>query len=216
MRYKRHILVIVLIAVVASLSSCTESKEKGIAMAKDFVKAWNMSSDSLNNQIDDIYDALDSITFKKPFVDAFIGEASKADSTIALAAKLLLKDEAAVSNELSDEIINGLADGTLNYKQANEKVIHFAEVCTKLGKDDVNKVFGELLDNAAAGLSLEKQMKVYSSATTPEKLGRALKEDAQAPNANKAMINKQVKALKSIYNAEDYKKFIDAYQDSSN
>jgi hypothetical protein len=55
-------------------------------------------------------------------------------------------------------------------------------------------------------------MKVYSSATTPEKLGLALKADAQSPNADKALIEQQLSALKSIYNAEDYKKFIDAYK----
>ena len=122
------------------------------------------------------------------------------------------KDEKPVYQIICDNIIDGLAGGTLNYTQANAKVMELAQVCTRLNKEDLNATFGELLDSKAAGLSLEKQMKVYSSATTPEKLGIALKADAQSPNADKALIEQQLSALKSIYNAEDYKKFIDAYK----
>lgn len=203
---------IVLIAVVALLGGCTQSKERGIAMAQDFVKAWSGDSAALAKQVESINAAVDSLTFKSPFVDAFIAEAGKADSTMALAAKVLLNDGKDVAGELCDNIIDGLAGGTLNYTQANAKVMELAQVCTRLNKEDLNATFGELLDSKAAGLSLEKQMKVYSSATTPEKLGLALKADAQSPNADKALIEQQLSALKSIYNAEDYKKFIDAYK----
>lgn len=212
MKFKKLTLVAVMIGVITLLSSCQQGKEKGIAMAADFVKAWNSEGDSLKSQIEKINLSLDSLTFKSPFVDAFIEEAGKSDSTIALAAKVLLQDGNDISSDLCDEIIDGLADGKLTYTQANAKVMQLAEVCTKLNKEDLNKAFGEMLDKQAAGLSLDKQMKVYGSATTPEKLGKALKADAQAPNADKDLINKQVEALKSIYNAEDYKKFIDSYK----
>lgn len=208
----RYFWPIVLLAVVALLGSCTQSKERGIAMAQDFVKAWSGDSAALAKQVESINAAVDSLTFKAPFVDAFIDEAGKADSTMALAAKVLLNDGKDVAGELCDNIIDGLAGGTLNYTQANAKVMELAQVCTRLNKEDLNATFGELLDSKAAGLSLEKQMKVYSSATTPEKLGLALKADAQSPNADKALIEQQLSALKSIYNAEDYKKFIDAYK----
>ena len=203
---------IVLITVVALLGGCTQSKERGIAMAQDFVKAWSGDSAALAKQVESIKAAVDSLTVKTPFVDAFIAEAGKADSTMALAAKVLLNDGKDVAGELCDHIIDGLAGGTLNYTQANAKVMELAQVCTRLNKEDLNATFGELLDSKAAGLSLEKQMKVYSSATIPEKLGLALKADAQSPNADKALIEQQLSALKSIYNAEDYKKFIDAYK----
>ena len=212
MKLSRLSLAALLLLVIASLSSCTESKEKGVAMAQDFVKAWNGDADSLNYQIEKINTTLDSITFKSPFVDAFIEEASKADSTMELAAQVLLKDGNEVASDLCDDIINGLANNDLNYKQASAKIIQLADVCNKLKKEDLNKTFGEMLDSKAEALSLNKQMKVYSSATTPEKLGKALKIDASAPNANKDLINQQVEALKAIYNEQDYKKFIDAYQ----
>ena len=212
MKKLRYFWPIVLVAVVALLGSCTQSKERGISMAQDFVKAWSGDSTALAKQVESINAAVDSLTFKAPFVDAFIAEAGKADSTMALAAKVLLNDGKDVAGELCDNIIDGLAGGTLNYTQANAKVMELAQVCTRLNKEDLNATFGELLDSKAAGLSLEKQMKVYSSATTPEKLGLALKADAQSPNADKALIEQQLSALKSIYNAEDYKKFIDAYK----
>jgi hypothetical protein len=181
-------------------------------MAVDFVKAWNGDNDSLKMEVENINAVVDSLTFKRPFVNAFIDEASKSDSTIALAAKVLLKNGDDVSSEMCTEIINGLADGTLNYTQANAKIMQFADVCTKLNKENLNKSFGKMLDEYAAALSIDKQMKVYSAATTPEKLGEAMKEDAKAPNADKALIKRQVEALKSIYNTEDYKKFIDSYK----
>ena len=86
------------------------------------------------------------------------------------------------------------------------------EVCGRLKKDDLAQAFGAQLDSEASSLPLEKQMKVYSSATTPEKLGAALKADSQAPNADQALINRQVEALKGIYSAQDYKKFIDSFK----
>ena len=76
MKLSRLSLAALLLLVIASLSSCTESKEKGVAMAQDFVKAWNGDADSLNYQIEKINTTLDSITFKSPFVDAFIEEAA--------------------------------------------------------------------------------------------------------------------------------------------
>lgn len=210
MRTSRFSLVALLLLALTTLAGCTQSKEKGIAMANDFVKAWNAGGDTLSQQIAKINAALDSLTFKSPFVDAFIDEAGKNDSTLSLAAKVLLKDSTEVADALSDEIIDGLASGTLNYTQANAKVMQLAQVCSKLNKDGLNKAFGSMLDSKAAALSLEKQMKVYSSATTPEKLGKALKVDARA-GADKALLDSQIKALKSIYSDDDYKKFIDAY-----
>lgn len=212
MKLSRFSVATLLLLIIAALSGCTESKEKGIAMAQDFVKAWNSDGDSLNIQVEKINSALDSITFKSPFVNAFIEEATKADSTMTLAAQVLLNDGNDVTSQLCDEIIDGLASDKLNYTQASAKIIQLAEVCSKLKKEDLNKAFGQQLDSKAAALSLDKQMKVYSSATTPEKLGSALKEDASQPNADKGLINSQVEALKNIYNAQDYKKFIDAYQ----
>lgn len=212
MKLSRFSVATLLLLIIAALSGCTESKEKGIAMAQDFVKAWNSDGDSLNIQVEKINSALDSITFKSPFVNAFIEEATKADSTMTLAAQVLLNDDNDVTSQLCDEIIDGLASDKLNYTQASAKIIQLAEACSKLKKEDLNKAFGQQLDSKAAALSLDKQMKVYSSATTPEKLGSALKEDASQPNADKGLINSQVEALKNIYNAQDYKKFIDAYQ----
>lgn len=212
MKLSRFSVATLLLLIIAALSGCTESKEKGIAMAQDFVKAWNSDGDSLNIQVEKINSALDSITFKSPFVNAFIEEATKADSTMTLAAQVLLNDGNDVTSQLCDEIIDGLASDKLNYTQASAKIIQLAEVCSKLKKEDLNKAFGQQLDSKASALSLDKQMKVYSSATTPEKLGSALKEDASQPNADKGLINSQVEALKNTYNAQDYKKFIDAYQ----
>ena len=212
MKLSRFSVATLLLLIITALSGCTESKEKGIAMAQDFVKAWNSDGDSLNIQVEKINSALDSITFKSPFVNAFIEEATKADSTMTLAAQVLLNDGNDVTSQLCDEIIDGLANDKLNYTQASAKIIQLAEVCSKLKKEDLNKAFGQQLDSKASALSLDKQMKVYSSATTPEKLGSALKEDASQPNADKGLINSQVEALKNIYNAQDYKKFIDAYQ----
>ncbi len=212
MKLSRFSVATLLLLIITALSGCTESKEKGIAMAQDFVKAWNSDGDSLNIQVEKINSALDSITFKSPFVNAFIEEATKADSTMTLAAQVLLNDDNDVTSQLCDEIIDGLANDKLNYTQASAKIMQLAEVCSKLKKEDLNKAFGQQLDSKASALSLDKQMKVYSSATTPEKLGSALKEDASQPNADKGLINSQVEALKNIYNAQDYKKFIDAYQ----
>lgn len=201
-----------LLAVIAMLAGCTQSKEKGTAMAAEFVNAWTSEGDTLSRHIERVNAALDSLTFKGPFVDAFIEEAGKADSTIALAARVLLVDSAEVTASLCDEIIDGLASGNLNYRQAGARVMQLAQVCNKLGREGLNKAFGEMLDSKAASLSLDKQMKVYSSATTPEKLGKALKADAAAAGADQALINSQVEALKGIYSANDYKKFIDAYK----
>ena len=212
MKLSRFSVATLLLLIITALSGCTESKEKGIAMAQDFVKAWNSDGDSLNIQVEKINSALDSITFKSPFVNAFIEEATKADSTMTLAAQVLLNDGNDVTSQLCDEIIDGLANDKLNYTQASAKIMQLAEACSKLKKEDLNKAFGQQLDSKASALSLDKQMKVYSSATTPEKLGSALKEDASQPNADKGLINSQVEALKNIYNAQDYKKFIDAYQ----
>lgn len=212
MKTSRITLAAFLLLMLATFASCEQGKEKGMAMGAEFAKAWTGDEQLLDQQVQKVTAALDSLTFKGSFVDAFIGEAGKADSTIALAAKVLVKDGDDVTAELCDEIINGLAQGKLTYTQANARVMQLFEVCGKLKKEDLSKAFGEQLDKQAAGLSLEKQMKVYSSATTPEKLGEALKADSQAPNADKAFINRQIETLKTIYSAEDYKKFIDSYK----
>ena len=204
MKTSRITLAALLLLVLAAMTSCEQGKEKGVAMGAEFAKAWTGD--------DKVTAALDSLTFKSAFADAFIAEAGKSDSTVALAARVLVKDGATVTGDLCSEIIDGLASGSITYTQANARVMQLFEVCGRLKKDDLAQAFGAQLDSEASSLPLEKQMKVYSSATTPEKLGAALKADSQAPNADQALINRQVEALKGIYSAQDYKKFIDSFK----
>lgn len=194
------------------ITSCT-GKEKGIEQAREFVKAWNDTTvGALDKQVATINQVLDSLTFKSPFTDAFIAEVKNVgDSVITLAANVLLKEPDEISQDLSNEIIDGLSEGKLNYTQANAKIIQLFEVCDKLGNKELKDTFGATLDKQVASLSIDKQMKVYSSATTPDKLGKALRADAQTAGADKELINKQVDALKGIYSEEDFKKFNEAY-----
>ena len=87
MKLLRNFWPIFMLAVVLSLGSCTQSKERGIAMAQGFVKAWSGDSATFAKQVESINAAVDSLTFKTPFVSAFIEEAGKADSTMAGAAQ---------------------------------------------------------------------------------------------------------------------------------
>ena len=212
MKTSRITLAALLLLVLAAMTSCEQGKEKGVAMGAEFAKAWTGDDQALDQQVLKVTAALDSLTFKSAFADAFIAEAGKSDSTVALAARVLVKDGATVTGDLCSEIIDGLASGSITYTQANARVMQLFEVCGRLKKDDLAQAFGAQLDSEASSLPLEKQMKVYSSATAPEKLGAALKADSQAPNADQALINRQVEALKGIYSAQDYKKFIDSFK----
>ena len=110
MKTSRITLAALLLLVLAAMTSCEQGKEKGVAMGAEFAKAWTGDDQALDQQVLKVTAALDSLTFKSAFADAFIAEAGKSDSTVALAARVLVKDGATVTGDLCSEIIDGLAE----------------------------------------------------------------------------------------------------------
>ena len=97
MKTSRITLAALLLLVLAAMTSCEQGKEKGVAMGAEFAKAWTGDDQALDQQVLKVTAALDSLTFKSAFADAFIAEAGKSDSTVALAARVLVKDGATVT-----------------------------------------------------------------------------------------------------------------------
>ena len=61
-------------------------------------------------------------------------------------------------------------------------------------------------------MSIDRQMAIYSAAATPTTLGLELKADREAPDADRDLIDRQVKALEKIYTPEQMQEFSNAFQ----
>lgn len=199
-------------ALLLLLCGCTSHSEEGMSLGKSFVKSWG-APDSLAVQVKQVRQALDGHTLDGGFSEAFVDAAKGSkDNAIVLAAKLLVGDADDEIDAAADYVFDSLLDEKLDYRQPLAMLQQFHAAANAIGMPEIGARLDSTLDARAAHLSLSKQMKVYSRATTPERLGAALKAEKAKPNADKKLIEKQAAELKEIYDKKDYATFLKAYQ----
>lgn len=197
---------------VCGLTACSSHSDEGAKQGKAFAAAWN-EPDSLLAKAKAAAETLDGLTINGGFSESFINAVKASGNADAeMGARLLVDNGEKVADDLADDIVDGLLDGKMTRQAALETVQRIKRAADAIGKKQLADKFCTALDKKAENLSTASQMKVYSAATTPDKLGKALKDEFQKPGADKDKINKQAQELNDIYNESDYATFLKSFK----
>lgn len=129
------------------------------------------------------------------------------DSLATLGAKALLMDADDFANTQAQILINDLATGSVNAEKATVAMNDINAIAKRVGRDDTADAFNKALDRLANELPLDKQMLVYTRATTPESLAKALKQELNQPGADRQLIQRQIEQARKIYSGGDLDAF---------
>ena len=99
--------------------------------------------------------------------------------------------------------------------RGGERIALIVQVGALLKTPDQIRAVSDGLQQAVDHLDLRAQMKVYAASSTPARLGEALRNDRNAPDADLGLIDKQVEALRSIYNDGQMAEFLKTYNQAN-
>ncbi len=110
--------------------------------------------------------------------------------------------------KIASDYANSVSNGNASAKQFGQHLKLINKTAQAIGLSayitETNKYIQEYIDS----LPLVDQMRIYASSTTPEVLAATLRNLYNQPNADKAEINQQMDALRSVYSPSDYNIFI--------
>lgn len=208
----KKISIILLSAAMATLAACSSGSEDGTRLGNELATAWNDST-ALDSVMNAVKAMRDDLTFTGSFDEALIESATQSgDTRVEMAAHLLTESDENFAEGQAQHIIDGLLKKNFDAHAAQGRLVAAHAAAERLDRRDAIKALEATLDEKAASLSIDDQMRVYAAASTPAALGRALADDASEPNADKEHINKQIEALRSIYSAEDFQTFMKNYE----
>ena len=196
----------------ALLTACSNGSEDGKRLGDELAAAWNDST-ALDSVLNAVTAMRDGLTFTGSFDEALIEAATQSgDTRVEMAAHLLTESDENFAEAQAQHIIDDLLNGNCDAATAQGRLIAAHAATARLDRRAAIDALEAALDEKASSLPIDKQMRVYAAASTPAALGRALADDAGEPNADKELINKQIEALRSIYNDEDFKTFMTNYE----
>ncbi len=200
-----------LLIVLATLASCSSGSDDGTRLGNALVAAWNDNT-ALDSVLNAITTTRDDLTFTGSFDEALIEAATKSDNvTIEMAAHLLTESDENFAERQAHHIVEALLNGKCDRQTATARLNAGHEAAERLGRAKAGATLDAAIDEQAASLPINDQMKVYSAATTPANLGAAL---ARETDADKEDIEKRIEALRAIYSTEDFNTFITSYNDN--
>ena len=209
----------VLLCVVALLSACgprEKSMQQAAETADRFVAAWHCEARSASEAYSVLEAGLATATDPHDFIAAFLQNVeSRGNDTATLAAQVLVLPPRRLAQVVAQPIVRGLSAGTLDRQQARGRIALIVQVGALLKTPHQIRAVSDGLQQAVDHLDLRAQMKVYAASSTPARLGEALRNDRNAPDADLGLIDKQVEALRSIYNDGQMAEFLKTYNQAN-
>lgn len=212
---QHHLACTWVLCVAALLTACGPHKKSlqlAAVTADRFVAAWHCDARSAS-EADSVLEAgLATATDPDDFIAAFLQNVeARGNDTATLAAQVLALPPRRLAQTVAQPIVRSLAAGTLDRQQARERIALIVQVGALLKTPGQIRAVSDGLQQAVDHLDLPSQMRVYAASSTPAQLGEALRNDRNAPDADLGLIDKQVEALRSIYNDKQMTEFLKSY-----
>ena len=206
-----HLSLICLVALL--FISCDEVTQKGESLGKELQSAWGDTTAirRIDARFQLIADSLHIPGMRNQLSTAFLRSVGKNDSIQAVAQVIAYTIEDFADKNASP-IVDGLRDGSLTAETATSKLALMLWAADAVAKNDYIDALGKEIDQIADRLSEKDQMKLFASATSPAKLGRAMLVERSAAGADTTALDKKAEMLKDILNETQYQEFIQAYQ----
>lgn len=218
MKKSFNLAILAALLLTASLTGCkSEIYKTADRFARQFTTAWCAGDSAQVRSIVAGFNAfcdsvqLDEIDFVhnefRDQVKQILGDsASRRDAVIGAEFATARYDDICLST--ADRITAGLLSGDLSIDAAMNEVNATRAALVMLGQPQTIRQFHAATDLSARKLPLDKQMRLFSSVASPEALGRALRADLNAPQADSALVTRQVNELRKIYSDQDYQLFL--------
>ncbi|MCH4155363.1 MAG: hypothetical protein LKF31_03570 [Muribaculaceae bacterium] len=199
-------------------AACTQSPamRRGKAIGAKIVAAASSSnSAALNASATEFKAAFDSIhTDSVAVADLIKGVNSAAtdNDTVKAAIGTVVYSPNRFGEITSAECIDNLLSGSKTPQELFRRISIAHAVYSMRGMLMESVVFDLGFQKHIDSLPLSKQMQVYSKACSPEKLGKAMHNDAlNSDPAAQARVNDRIKELRTIYSADEYNAFMKSY-----
>lgn len=211
---KKIVTITLLIISALLISSCKERPTKaGKALAQELLDAWGDTA--ALKHVDQHYHAVEdsmwmpysSMYMKRAFFSLEVQD----DSTRAIGFTIAY-DKKDFANLYNFVVFEQLLHKQISPEHAR-RMLDLMDWSTQvMGKPDYAEAAKATIDRSAQKLSVDKQMLLYSSITSPTMLGLSLKADKESPEADHQLIERQMQELEKIYTAEQMHEFRAAYE----
>ena len=190
------------------LASCGKVSERGEQAGQDLLAAWGDTA--AMRAVDEHYQALkDSLHIPGTagqMATAFLRTVGERDSIRAVAQAIAL-DAEAFADEHARPLVDALLDGSMDARQATDRLFLLHWAADVLGKSQHIAVLDDAIDNTASRLSTDDRMLLYSRAAAPAALGKQMRAEREQAGADTAEIDRMVQTLKGIYNDAQWQEF---------
>lgn len=194
-------------------TSCDEVTQKGEFLGKELQSAWGDTAAmrQVDAKFQIIADSLRIPGTRNQLCNAFLRSVGENDSvqTVAQVIAYTIEDFA---DKNASPIVDGLRDGSINAEKATSKLALMLWAADVIGKNDYIDALGKEIDQIADRLSEKDQMKLYASATSPAKLGRAMLAERSAAGSDTTDLDNRANMLKEIFDETQYQEFIQTYR----
>ena len=192
----------------ALLSGCSHVSERAEQLGHDLLSAWGDTAviKAIDRQYQAAIDSLNIPGTSGMFSSAFIDAVGDRDSLKAVAEAIAL-DAEAFADQHAKPLINGLLDGSMDARKATDQLFLLHWAADVLGKTQHIEVLDQAIDKAANKLSMEKQMLLYSRASSPAALGKQMRAEVDQNGVDAADMERRAEVLHGIYNEAQWEEF---------
>lgn len=200
---------LVALAAVLSLSSCSGASDKGTNAALQLEQAWG-DADAIRKVASDYVATRDSLSLPGEawmMNDAFFSRCAGNDSLLVMAQAIALT-ATELGQENGHKIVSGLTDGTLDAQSATARLGIIDVALAILGRSEELSTCFKAIDEAAQELPDDQQMAVYARSCSPATLGDALRQDRATDSLT---ADKRAAIVNTILTGEDLETFKSHY-----
>lgn len=197
------------LATLMSLSSCSGASDKGANAAARLILAWG-NADAIREVASDYVATRDSLTLpgEASIMDNAFFEACGNNDSILVMAQAIALDATELGKENGKLIVSGLQDGTLDATTAAGRLGIIDMALSVLGRNqEVTTVFAQI-DEVAHELPDDQQMALYTRSCSPAALGDALRQDRATDSLT---ADKRAAIVNTILTGDDLEKFKSHY-----
>ena len=223
MKYSLNLTWLAAMLLFAALTGCKSELYKSADLfAEQFVNAWCAGdSVAVRATVAKMQQHCDSVEinliphFNREFsqhIQHLLADSSHCHRDAVIAADFATAGYNDVCLSTAERITSALLNGELTIEGAMNEVRATRAALTMLGQPQTIGQFHAALDLSARNLPLHKQMQLFSSVASPQALARALRADFNAPEADTALVRRQIGELRKIYSAEQFDTFISNFR----
>lgn len=209
----KHRLLLAVTALALALGACQQAPtQTGQALAQEFIAAWGDTT-ALKQVAAHYHAASDSLWV--PNTDMYLKraflEGTALNDSMRAVAQLIAYDIDDYAHLQAYRILGDRPDKHFQPDTARLLLQLIDWSAQMMHKPDYAAAAKQAVDRQVQDLSVDRQMAIYTLVATPTTLGMELKAEREAPDADHQLIDKQVKELERIYDAQQLQEFHSAY-----